>query len=341
MEKFAAKETIVSRVDTLAPETEEVELQDDDAAKIWKTVGGAKLEEKVDAIFSAIAQDSGVFAATQLDRAATVVKNHIIETFNNLCTANNSNTQNTEKAFNAAIGPLKNMLDSFAADLERIGPEAAAGIKAKLADALGAQVIEKNIGFNKSALFDGAMNAFASVSKGFSARSLVEDFVNANLPYANDKSQVVEFFMGKISAAGKEEGIGEMQAKALADAQRLAAGGKLEAADKRTLENQLLNPLKDAYDKMVADQDPEKIRELRNQRNAAAFDKLLAAMPGSAQMDDAKKSSAILRLKLDTLIAKFDYDPLFEGHTQQSRFDADQERQRRRARPRCARKTRE
>ncbi|MBR3222799.1 MAG: hypothetical protein IKF72_11300 [Kiritimatiellae bacterium] len=314
MEKFAAKETIVSRADTLAPKTEKVQLQDDDAASIWKTVGGAKLEANVNAVFSALAEGSGVFAAEQLGRAATVVKNHIVETFNNLCTANKSNTQNTEKAFNAAIAPLKNMLDSFVADLERIGPQAAAGIKAKLADALGAQVIEKNIGthFNKSALFDGAMRAFASVSKGFSARSLVEDFVNANLPYANDKSQVVEFFMGKISAAGKEEGIGEMQAKALADAQRLAAGGKLEAADKRTLENQLLNPLKEAYDKMVADQDPEKIRELRNQRNAAAFDKLLAAMPGSAQMDDANKSSAILRLKLDTLIAKFDYDTLFK-----------------------------
>jgi len=313
MEKFAARKTIVSRVDTLAPNTEDVELQETSAEPLWKgAAGGLELEKKVDDVFFALAKDSGVFAAAQLDRAATAVKNHITTVFNNTYTEKHYNAQDTEKAFKEKIGPLANLIESFAADLERIGPEAAAGIKTKLAEALGAQVVEKNISFNKFALFDGAMKALETVSKGFSARSLVEDFVNANLSFVEDKSQVVGFFTDRISAAGKEGGIGEMQAAALADAQRLAAGGRLDAAGKRNLENILLNPLKEAYNKMVADQDPAMIVEQRKLRNKTAFDNLFAAMPGSSQMDDAEKAAAILQMKVDTLIAKFDYDPLFD-----------------------------
>ena len=304
MEKFASKTIVTTRVETIVPDPGEVEPLDDGAKSIWENnVGGPKLTLAVSRAFSALADEAGVYAALQLERAATAVNNKIMTEFNRLYTENGFNAQRTETAFKEWVAPLMSVLNAFVADLERIGPDEAAKVMVKMADTLGSALAGKRVG--SAALADAALTALNETSKGFSARGMVEAFVNANFAYVEDKASVINFFMEKIGAAGKEGGITGPQATALMNAQKAALGGALGAEVKRDLEIALLNPLKEAYNKMVESKDPAKVRALRQQRNEKAFQALSATIPGYAQMSDVDKSNALIKLKVSTLLGKY------------------------------------
>ena len=311
MEKFAAKTPVATRVETIAPDPGEVELLDEGAKSIWtNNVNGQGLILKVAQAFNAQAEKTGVYAALQLERAATAVQNQIMTTFNTLYTENGFHAQRTETAFKERIAPLMSVLNAFVADLERVGPDEAAKVMVKMADKLGSALLGKCVG--NAALADAALTALNEASKGFSARSMVEAFVNANFSYVEDKTPVINFFMEKIGAAGKDGGITGAQATALTNAQKAAVGGSVGAEVKRDLEITLLNPLKEAYNKMVESQDPAKVRALRLQRNEKAFQALSGMIPGYAQMSDKAKSDALIKLKVNTLLGKYDSATLAE-----------------------------
>ena len=304
MEKFASKAAVTTRVETIAPDPGEVEPLDDGAKSIWKNnVGGPKFALTVSKAFNALAEKTGIYAALQLERAATAVNNKIMTEFNKLYTENGFNAQRTETAFKERMAPLMSVLNAFVADLERIGPEGAAKVMVKMADTLGAALLGKHVG--SATLADAALTALNETSKGFSARGMVEAFVNANFAYVEDKTSIINFFMEKIAAAGNEGGMTGHQATALANAQKAALGGTLGAEMKRDLEIALLNPLKEAYNKMVESKDPAKVRVLRQQRNEKAFQELSATIPGYAQMSDNDKSNALIKLKVSTLLGKY------------------------------------
>ena len=100
MEKFASKTIVTTRVETIAPDPGEVEPLDDGAKSIWENnVGGPKLTLAVSRAFNALADEAGVYAALQLERAATAVNNKIMTEFNRLYTENGFNAQRT------SVGP--------------------------------------------------------------------------------------------------------------------------------------------------------------------------------------------------------------------------------------------
>ena len=307
MAKYAAKLPVLTKVDTLMQPPGEVAVLGD-AESIWtNNVNGSQYEKTVLDVFWALAEKSGSFTALQLDNAAQAVVNQVRTTFNEVY-RQNINPQATETAFKEAIAPLMSVLKAAAADLNRIGEDAAALAKTKVSDALGMLVS----GYGGIAPADAALTALNDVVKTFSARSMVEDFVNANFAYLEDKSPVINFFMEKIGLAGQNGGINPAQAEALAKAQKAAVGGNFGADAKRALEFALMEPLKEAYTAMVAAQDPKKIAELRATRNANTFKALLEATPGYAAKSEADKAQALVDLKLQTILGIRPHEYLFD-----------------------------
>lgn len=310
MEKFASNKLVTTKVETLAPQQDDVKLYDKGAESIWdNNVQGKDYLEEVTKAFATLADKSGAYAALQMDRAATAVKNHIRNVFNKTYTENGSKPQDTERAFKAEIEPLMSVLKAFSADIGRIGDKSGK-VMADLAERLGAIVFAKHTGAH--ALADAALAALKETSKGFSARGMVEDYVNANFQYVEDKESVVGFFMDKIGAAGKEGGISVKQAAKLAEAQEARVSGEIDAVLKRDLEKQLFDPIKGEYDKIAASKNPEKLHAIRTERNNKAFESLLLdAVPGYAEMTEEKKSEALINLKVSVLIAKYGYDDVY------------------------------
>ena len=310
MAKNAAKLPVFTKIETLAPSPEEVKLLDDTAKTIWdKNVKGSQYENTVRNAFGALAEKSGSFTALQLDNAAEAVVNQVRTTFNRLYTENHFNPQDTEKAFKAAMEPLMSVLDGVIADMDRVGPDTAAKVKTKVSDALGMLVS----GGSKLSGADAALTALNDVVKTFSSRGMVEDFVNANYAYLEDKSPVINFFMEKIGLEEAEGGINKAQAEALAKAQKAAVDGNFGADAKRALEFALMEPLKEASAEKVASEDPKKIAELRTTRNANTFKTLLVAMPGYAAKSEAEKAKTLAELKIQTLLGVKDHDFLFNS----------------------------
>ncbi len=313
MEKFAAKETITTKAETLAPKPQKVAILDENAKTIWKgNAKGRDFEFKVDRVFVAFADSSGAYAGMQLDAAAQALKNQIRETFNRLYTENGFNAQKTETAFRTAMEPLMSYLDGVAADLERLGPEDTAKMKAKLADALGKLVVDRNICINTSALADAARTALDTTTKTFSSRGMVEAYVNEKFEYLQDKTPVINFFMERIGAAGQEGGITAGQKEALATAQKAALEGRFGADAKQALEFAVMDKLKEAYNKKVAEENPEHVRQVRTTRNETAFRTLLEADPEYAAKSEKAKGEALIKLKISTLLCVHGYEKLAE-----------------------------
>ena len=311
MEKFAAKATVTTKVETLAQKPVELELLDKNAKSIWdKNVKGSGFEFKVDRVFSALAEDTSSYAAVQLDAAAQALKNQIREAFNMLYKQNGFNAQKTETAFRAEMAPLMSYLDGVAADLNRMAPEDSATMRAKLADALGALVVERNLGINTSALADAARTALDGTTKTFSSRGMVEAYVNENFEYLQDKTPVINFFMERIAAAGQDGGITAGQKEALATAQKAALEGRFGADEKQTLTFTVMDKLKEAYNKKIADEAPEHVRQVRTTRNENAFKALLDANPEYAKMSEKAKGEALVKLKISTLLCAHGYEKM-------------------------------
>lgn len=313
MAKAAAKKPVVTRLDTLAGLPEETKIVDANAQSIWdNNIKGADCEFRIEQAFNAMAEASGKFASMQMKSAARAVANQMRATFNTLYRENHFNAQATETAFKNAMEPLMNVLGAAVADMERMGPESAALVRAKIADALGALVFARKTGAGLLNLADAALKALNDTVKPFSSRGMVEDFVNAGFAYLQDKSPVIEFFMEKIALAGKEGGMDAAQAAALAKAQQAALDGDFGEDARRQLEFGFMDPLKEAYTRMVAAQDPKKVAELRATRNENAFKALLEADPRHAAKDDFGKAMDLANLKVHTLIGLRGHDYLFE-----------------------------
>ena len=306
MEKFASNSVVTTKIETMAPRQDDVKLYDKNAESIWNNnvKGDEKYLAEVTKAFATWADESGVYASLQMDRAATAVKNHIRTIFNKTY-KDNVNPQQTETAFKAAIEPLMNVLKAFTADVDRVG-EKAGMVMANLAERLGAIVPGAH------SLADAALKALNETSKGFSARGLVEEYVNANFPSAANKESIIGFFMQKIDAAGKEGGIDSEQEAKLAEVQEAGVSGKIGASLKRDLAVQLFGQIKGEYDTMVANMDPKKLHEIRKKRNDDAFQSLLKAVPGHDTMTEKARNEALISLKVSVLIGKYDYVASFE-----------------------------
>ena len=314
MSKFAANKPVVTKFDTLAQMPAEANIVDKAAQSIWKNnVDGPKYELTIGQAFNTVGLDSDVFTTLQLKTATQAVVNQMREKFNALYKENHFNAQDTEKAFKREIEPLMDVLKAAVADMNRLEPEAAALVKAKIADAIGTLVVEKRMGASQLNLADAVLKALNDTVKPFSSRGMVEDFVNANFAYLEDKSPVINFFMEKIALAGEKGGIDQAQAAALTKAQNAVFGGNFDADAKRSLEFGLLNPLKEAYAKMVESQDPEKIAALRATRNANTFKALLEADPEYAKLDDGGKAEAFVKLKVRTLLGARGYEFMYKN----------------------------
>lgn len=319
MEKAASKTRVATKVETLATPQKSVFLADEGAKSVWDNiVKGDDITDKVYDIFSAAPESSTpIFASLQISRAAHTIDDMIRGTFNDCYTQNGCNAQETEKAFNAKMQPLKTLLDGIAADMKRIGPDAAGKVMAKFADAFSEKIqdsISERI-LNNTApdnLAETALKTLMDVCRDFSTYSIVESFVNTNYGFLADKEPVIAFFMDKIASAGKDGGIDKEQLRALSDAQNAAVASGMGPEEKMNLETKLLNPLKNAYAEKLAKADPAKVREMRIERNKTTFDNLLIATPGSNKMNDAQKTDALIKLKLNTFFAKFGNDKAFE-----------------------------
>ena len=308
MEKFASNEVVTTKIETVAPRQDDVKLLDKEAEDVWKNnvKGDEDYLKEVTKAFATRTDESGVYASLQMNRAATAVKNHIRTVFNTTYKENGLNPQKTETAFKKAMEPLMSVLKAFTADVGRVGDKSGM-VMADFAERLGAAVSAKHIGAH--ALADAALKALGETSKGFSARGLVEEYVNANFSYAADKEAVIGFFMQKIGAAGKEGGIGDKQAAKLVEAQEAGVSGEIGAGLKRDLKTLLFDPLKGEYDTMVANMDPQKVRDIRTKRNNEAFQSLLKANPGHAKKTE---NEALISLKVSVLIGKYDYDAVYK-----------------------------
>ena len=313
MEKFAAGERVTTRIETLAHYPEEVNFADDQEKNVWKSViNGYKLENLVTNVFETTKGISGSFATLQMRNAAQSVKNMLRSTFSQLFVENKSNSQATEKAFNEKMSSFETVLKELAADMNALGPEASGKILSDVADKLGRLVVDKDIASHKGMLADATIKAFDDVVKSFSSRHIVEDFVNEQFAYLEDRKPVVDFFMSKIANVGGENGITTNQRTTLTNFQAAAASGKATDVVRQDLKLLVLTPLATAYNEMLVASDPEKVREQRQTRNEKAFASLVKTTEGYDSKTEADKAEALLKLKLETLLAKVGRQKVFD-----------------------------
>ena len=139
---------------------------------------------------------------------------------------------------------------------------------------------------------------------------VVESFVAERFAYVQDKKGVVDFFLAKIRS---NDGLSDAQRKLLADYQNAALGGELDDTLRMELRTLVLTPLATAYTDAEALKSPEKVKEARQTRNAAAFASLVPVQnPDYATMSENDKATALLKFKVEILIAKHGHDEVWK-----------------------------
>ena len=312
MEKFAAGERVATRVEMIAADSKNVAFIDKNAENVWDTLinKDGKLDSVVDSVFYTTPEESGTFAAVQLDKASQAVKAMLRDTFNKLFVENGSNSQKTETAFAEKTAPLFAILNGVAADIKAMKPETAGKFLANIADELGRLVGDKDRASCKGWLADAAMKALDNVAKDISPYSIVESFVAERFAYVPDKKDVVDFFLSRIRSEG---GITTAQRTALADYQNAALDGKMNNTVSQNLRTLLLTPLATAYTDAEAMKSPEKVKEARQARNASAFASLIAVKdPAYATKDEKGKAGALVKFKVEVLIAKYGHEEVWK-----------------------------
>ena len=312
MEKYASGGLVTTKLETLAPAPKDVGFNDGQSKEVWTQVidRDKAIEGVVGKVFDAPQQSVNAFASRQLGRAQRALNNLFVETFNTLMAEHHFNTQETEKAFQEKMGPLLSVLREIGADLDAMGAEAAGKVREAVADEIGKLVVSQSIGTNTSRLADAVVKALDTVVKDFSTRHVVEDFVNANFGYLEDKKPVVDFFMDKIAHVGAEGGITVEQRTKLGAFQQAVFSGGDPTLARQEAEFSLLNPLAQAYNEKLEQADPERVRQLRQVRNEKVLTELVAADPGYASMSAPQRAEALLKFKVEILISKFGYEGL-------------------------------
>ena len=321
MDRYATGKPVTTKLATLAPTVEEFAFLDKKTEDIWnKVLKGSDIETTVSRVLTAPAKASqeedvhiagvGMFNSLQLKRAAQAVNNLLRTTFNQLYAEKGYNTQETEKAFSKKMGSLVKVFEEIDTDLKTLGGEDAGQVRAKLADEIGKLVLSQSIAMRPGKLADAVRKALDNTVKSFSTRHIVEDFVNANFGYMADKSPVVNFFMEKIANIGQANGITNEQKAALTNYQKATLAGA-GAAARQQIEISLLTPLSQAYNNMVAQSDPAKVREMRQTRNSAAFEKFLQSDSDylKAQADYTKKVADYTKLANENKLTEDGKDP--------------------------------
>ena len=311
MVKFAAREPVLTRFETLLPTETEVDI-DPNGTELWlsKMIGGGEIESAVADAFMPEGLNLSVFESLQLCNATEAVTNMVRRTFNELLVENKFNSQDTEKAFKKKFSQLKSMLEEIAKDFKEIGPEATAKLLAKAAKILGMLVPVYNLAENPKGLSDAALTALNMATSSVSTRHVVEDFVNEKFAYVENREPMVNFFMDSIH--GKEGGITAEQRKLLANYQRAALDGAVNDVVRNELETLLIDPLAAAYSQKLAKEDPKAIEAARKTRNDTAFASLVKTVKGYDKMDDFQKEKALAEMKLQTVIAKIGYEEAYE-----------------------------
>lgn len=307
MEKFAAGELVQTRLETLLPTEDEVQI-DPSAKDLWKSdmIGGSDLEIAIADAFMPDGVELGVFESLQLQNACAAMTNMVRRTFNELLIENKSHAQETEKAFKREFSGLKSMLEEVAKDFASVGPEAVKKLLCRASAALSEIVVKQSLVAHPRELAGAAIAALDTAARRVSTRSVVEDFVNEKFTYVNDKEPIVKFFMDGIHA--KEGGITAEQRKQLANYQRAALDGAVNDVVSHDLEIHLLDPLAAAYNQKLADEDPRTIEQRRKTRNDTAFAELVKTVDRYASMSPAEQEDALVEMKILTVISKIGYD---------------------------------
>ena len=225
MEKFAAGEPVRTRVENLLRVQDAVMPADEGAASIWNDIlrGDANFLSVVDEVFTPRTEGISSFAREQLSLAATVVKNHMLATFNRLYVANNFNPQATDLAFREAISSFMNLLEACSKDIGRLELADADRLRENVAKSLAQEVETSGALALSSGLDNEKLGKFILAFRSVSTLGLVEQYVNAKYPYVEDKKSVIDFFMKKIDADPEKGGISKDQRKVLEDVLKATA----------------------------------------------------------------------------------------------------------------------
>ena len=311
MEKFAAREPVQTRLETLLPTEDDVEITKG-AEELWKSqmIGGPDLEITIADAFTPVGVKLGVFESLQLQSASRAVTNMVRQTFNKPLTENKSHAQETEKAFNKALAPLKSMLEEIAKDFEAIGPEATKKLLCRTAALLGDIVVMLDVTDKPERLSDHALTALNGAVDSVSTRHVVEDFVNKKFAYVKDKEPVIKFFMDSIH--GKEDGITPEQRKRLTNYQCAMLDGAMNDIVRNDLDTLLLDPLAAAYNQKLANEDPMAVEAARRTRNDTAFAALVKTIKDYDTKSPLEKEQALAEMKLKTVIAKIGHKAAYE-----------------------------
>lgn len=306
MEKLAAKKPILTKVETLIPQQDTVNI-DANGEELWTgTLHGDEIENTIRQTFEELAVKASPYTAIQLDNAAQAVKNGVRSRFNAILGETNFSSQETQTKFNTEMASLKALLNEILADMKSMGEDTAAKILGNVAEKLGTISLKHNFEQNPETVSSFALKTLVEAVKPCSMRNAVENYVNDKFAYVPNKKAVVDFFMAKAANLSYEQRtlFGQYQQSVL----------NVLADDKpsRNMEETVLRPIADAYTAEVAKADPETIKKMRQERNAKTFDALLKAMPGYTNMSDAEKTAKLISLKIGTLVHKIDYDGAFK-----------------------------
>ena len=306
MEKLAGKERIVTKTETLLPDRDDVRI-DRNGQDLWsKTLKGGNLESEVRKTFEPLGTKTDPYTTLQLRNASQAVTNGIRSMFNEVFARSNFNSQTTQEAFNKETASLMKLLKELQADFATMGGDAAEKVLEKTAKELGAMTQRVDFAENPGLAFSASLKAVVDAVKPASLRAAVEDFVNTNFSYVQDKAKVIDFFMDKFSGLAYES------KSVLGEFQRAVANGVADDVVRQKLNDCVMRPLADAYTAEVSKSDPKVIGKMRAERNVKAFDDLLKATPGYDKMSEADKADHILKLKIGTLITKIGYDGLYK-----------------------------
>ena len=311
MEKFAAGEPVRTRVENLLRVQDAVMPADEGAASIWNNIlrGDANFLSVVDEVFTPRTEGISSFAREQLSLAATVVKNHMLATFNRLYVANNFNPQATDLAFREAISSFMNLLEACSKDIGRLELADADRLRENVAKSLAQEVETSGALALSSGLDNEKLGKFILAFRSVSTLGMVEQYVNAKYPYVEDKKSVIDFFMKKIDADPEKGGISKDQRKVLEDVLKASIDGPVPGNQRSLLESMLFDQVNGEYEAYSNAQNPEHVRQLRMQRNEKAFAGLVKIYEpeNSRQLTDEQK---LCHLKISALNCKLSPDDM-------------------------------
>ncbi len=334
MVKLAARERVLTRAETFGVMTmpmkfvDNGDLRADGPEGLWKGYvegpgedgkSGINIAKTFDSLFGESVEKLGKFERLQVECISRHIRNKLCSSFCSILPKRHFKLQDALASFEEQHGSLLSMLNRLAADIESVGQDAGVKFLERVADSMGAVVLARDVDKDKEIsdqdAFDEAMKALDDAAKAFSTEHMVEDVVNKNFAYLEEKAKeaAFKFVLEEVVGGEGKEGATDEQRELLREFQRAVLTGSEDAAGLRErVMDELFEPISRTHADNLAKSDKNVVMAMRSRRNECVLADLAKSVPGYEGKDEAGKAAAVLEMKLQVLGAKLGIAKLFE-----------------------------